>query len=394
MVMYGRGIQFFSQLALVLILPKALIPALFAEFNLLIPLVSLGITFVFGWLTSSLNRHVYELLGPENHRTRQTALIYYGGASLLMLALFVVLAIVTDSIYRLVPLLLVSIGLRDAILGILNMSSNHRGFLIANIGFALSLMFFIALCYFSPQDDLADYLVIYGFVDATLAVIAWYMIGVARIKPFPRFNTKIAGKYFKYGFPLVLRGLPIWIISVSDRYLLAIWVSSDLLSGYILAYQLAGSIITIPMSFAMLILFPKILRIDKEKGEVDALAFTYKLLGYYYRYMVGIIVFAWAVVAGVKYYVYPEYYFHPLLPGILVVAHVIQGLVHFYNKEFELNGKTMIITKGMVVGAITNVALNLILIPFFDVVGAAISTLVAYTVTIFMIYRAREYRPA
>ncbi len=378
---------------MVFILPKALVPEVYAQLNLLLPLAALGVTFVFGWLTGAVNRHVHDLLAREDARSRQTVFAYYGGASLVLVIIFLVVSTFTSSNYRLIPLLLMAAGLKDAVVSVLNMSGNHKGFLLANFGFAMSLAVFIGLCVATPEDDLAQYLIIYGTFDTVLAIIAWYLIGVVTFKSVPRFDIEIATRYFHYGWPLVARGLPLWVMSVSDRYLLALWRPADSLAAYILSYQLAGSVIMIPLSFIIAIIFPRILRIDREKGEAAALSYTYMLLHHYLRYMTVVVVGASSLVLAVAYYIYPEYHFKPAIIIIIVIAHVIQGLTHFYNKEFELNGRTLVITKTVSIGAAVNFGLNVVLIPTFGSLGAAISTLAAYTVTVYLVYRAREYRP-
>lgn len=392
----GRSIQFASQLALVLILPKVLAPALYAEFNLLIPLAALGVTFAFGWLTSAFHRHVYEVLDPRDSRFRQTVFIYYGSMSLILVAIFFVASALTDSNYRILPLLLLAMGLRDSVVGALNMSSNHKGFFLANLGFATSLTAFIGLCAMSEHNNLATYLIIYSVLDSVFALTAMNWIGVVTLRTAPRYDTNVAMRYFRYGLPIVLRGLPLWVMSVSDRYLLALWMPAESVAAYILSYQHGGSIIMIPMSFVMSIIFPRILRIDKEKGAEAALGYAYKMLGYYLRFLPLFVMPACAVVLAIRYYLYPEYQFTPAVIVIIVFAHVIQGMTHFYNKEFELNGRTMTITKAVGTGAVLNVSMNLVLIPAFGEHGqlaAAISTLVAYSVTVYLLYRFRTHRP-
>jgi O-antigen/teichoic acid export membrane protein len=388
----GRGIQFASQLVMVLVLPKVLAPGLYAELYLLLPLATLGVSLVFGWLTGAINRHVHELLEPKNSHIRQTVFAYHGFVSLSLVAAFTVISVFTSSNYRLVLLLVMSMGLKESIVGALNMSGNYKGFILANSGFALSLLVFIGLCSFSAADDLASYLIIYSTVDTILALFAWHLVGVATFKPLPQFDTVVAARYLRYGLPLVARGLPLWVMSVSDRYLLAAWGAKDSLAAYILSYQLAGSAIAIPLSFVMAAVFPRILRIDRESGEAAALSYTHRILGYYLRYMVVVIIGACGLVLSITYYLYPEYKFMPAVIVIIVLAHVIQGLTHFYNKEFELNGRTMVITKAVSVGAGVNLGLNVVLIPFYGALGAALSTLAAYAMTVILLYMARRYR--
>ncbi len=170
------------------------------------------------------------------------------------------------------------------------------------------------------------------------------------------------------------------------------WEPTERIASYILGYQLSGSIITIPMTFLMAVVFPRVIAIDRESGEQEALKYTFKLLKMYIYSMLPIFIAGCAIVIPFKYYFYPDYEFNPYIMIVIVLAHVIFGLTHFYNKEFELNGKTLVITKGVGLGAISNVGLNLALIPFYGVMGAAIATLAAYCIAVYFIFKARTYK--
>jgi O-antigen/teichoic acid export membrane protein len=389
----ARGIQYTSQLAMVLIVPKALAPVAYVQLNLVLPLAFLGVSFVFGWLTNAIFRHVYELFDKDNVRLKQTVFAYYGFVSLACVVFFLATSAFTNSIYRLIPLLLMAAGLKNALLGVLNASSNHKGFFFATLGFSLALAVFIVLCFLDTNGALARNLIIYAALETIVAVITWRLIGVFVFRSPACFDLEIVKRYFRYGWPLVANVVAIWVISLSDRYLLTIWRAADEVAGYILSYQLAGSIITVPMSFVVTVIFPKILRIDREKGEAAALSYTYGLLKVYLRYIPVMFIVACGIVLPLMYYMYPAYIFNPYIIVIIVLAHVILGLSHFYNKEFELNGRTAVITKGTIVGAIANIGLNVMFIPMFGALGAALTTLAAYSITVYAVYRARRFNP-
>lgn len=392
LTLVGRGIQYVSQLAMVLIVPKALTAAAYVELNLVLPLAALGASLIFGWLTNAIYRHVFELLGEAGESFRRTVFFYFGVISLLLLLTFIVVNEYSESIYRMVPLLLIATAMKTAVLGVFNASSKHVGFLLANIGFALSLATFILLCFFGGGERIDMYVAVYSVIDIAVAFVGWVALRVIQIRSFPRFDVKLAKRYFAYGLPLVVNVMAVWVISLSDRYLLAIWEPTASVAGYILSYQLGGSVITIPMLFAMAVIFPAVLRIEKESGIDAALAYTYAALGKYRRNIALIFLIACGVVLPFQYFVYQEYEFSPATLIIIVLAHVIYGLSHFYNKEFELNGRTMVITKGVSIGAAANVLTNIALIPLVGGLGAAIATLVAYSISVYWVYRAREYK--
>ncbi len=389
----GRGIQFISQLAMVLLLPKVLEPKVYTQLNLLLPIASAGVTLVFGWLTSAIGRYVFELLDPEDDRPRQTVFVYFGSVFLLLVGAFILISRFSTSPYRLIPFVLAAMGLRQAALSILNMSGKHKRFLLANLGFAASLSVFLWLCFSTVHDDLGRYLTIYAALDTLVALIAWRALGIVSFHPRPHFDAGVVARYFHYGLPMVVLALPLWVMSVSDRYLLSIWYSRRVVAGYIVSYQFAGSAIIIPMSFLATVIFPKIIRIAKNESETSALDYTYKLLGYYLRLMPFLAVGVTGAVLWFTRRFYSDYDIDAAVIALITIAHVILGLTHFYNKEFELNGKTRIIAKVYIIGALINLALNAAFIPRFGSLAAASSTLIAYASVAFLLYRAHEYRP-
>jgi len=392
LMLAGRATQLLSQMAMVLVVPKVLVPELYVQLNLVLPLAFLGVSLLFDWMNAAIHRYVYELLDDEGGRFRQTVFIYYGLVCLLLCLLTFLSRFYVISLYQLVPLLLAAAALKAGILGVLNTSGNSKGFFFSNVGFALSLLLFVVLCFNAPDNNLQSNLIVYASIDIIVAIIAWWGIGVFRMPPVPRFYKDIAAGYFRYGLPLVARTIGIWVISLSDRYLLAIWEAPKDVASYILSYQLAGSAITIPMSFVMAVILPKILKIEKNSSQKEALAYTYKILGLYLRFMMPVFIVVSITVLLFKYYIYSNYEFNPLIVLIIVLAHLIFGLSHFYNKEFELNGRTLVITKAIGIGAVVNIALNILLIPMVGGLGAAIATLFAYIVAVYIVSSMREYR--
>lgn len=388
----GRGIQMLTQFVMVLVIPKVLLPEVYVQFGLIMPIALLGSTVIFGWLISAAYRHAHDLFQDEARFRRMVfAYFVFVGAPLLV-ASFIVM-VTTDSIYALVPALALSTGLKSGIVRILNAAERHKNYFLSNVAFAISLGIFILVCAANEDIDLKMALSIYFIMDFIIAIVAWKLASVFTFKPAPYFDARIARRYFKYGLPVVLNSVAVWMISLSDRYLLAIWVATEDVASYILSYQLAGSIIIVPMTFAMAVIFPRVIGIDREAGEGAALEYTHKMLRIYIRYAAIIFIVGCAIVVPFKFYVYPSYQFNPEIMIIIVLAHVIFNLSYFYNKEFELNGKTFVITRGVGLGALVNIGLNIILIPVIGALGAAVSTLAAYMVAVFFVRRAGKFRP-
>ena len=388
----GRGIQMLAQMALVLIVPKVLAPQFYVDFNLIMPLALLGSTFVFGWMSKAIYRYVHDLIGSDENAIKQTVFAYFSILFLLFVLVFIIASIFTDSVYRLIVLLLLAMGLKMGVLGVLNAAEKHKAFFVMHFSLAVSLGIFLGICAKGDGEDLAYFLLIYAMLDIIISIIAWNRIGVFTFPLIPRLDLSICKRYFVYGAPLVVHTVAVWVISLSDRYFLTFWESTEQVASYILGYQLSSSVITVPLTLIMLVVYPKALRINKESGEQAALSFVDKILGYYLRYIGVIALLGCMIVIPFRAYFYPEYYLGAEVMVIIVVSQVIFGVSPFLNKEYELNGRTLVITKGVGLGAVINVGLNLLLIPVFGLLGAAIATLFASIASVMYLYRASEYR--
>lgn len=388
----GRGIQFITQIALVLIFPKILAPSDYVQFNLLLPLAFLFVSLLFGWLIGATFRHIHPLLDAAGNKERQTVFWYFGATTCLLLIIYLMISAATDSIYALIPLLVAANALKSGLLSIMNAAEKQKAYFFANLGFALSLVAFIGITMSDTEISLTTSLMIYSFIDIILALAGWYMMGVFSFPPLPRFDSLIARQYFLYGLPIVINNLFVWVISLSDRYLLTLWQTTEHVANYILSYQLASSIVTIPLMLAITVIFPKIIRIDKEQNQKAALDYAHKLKVLYLRLIPVLLVCGCLVILPFKYYFYPNFKLEPALIVIILLAQLINGLSHFYNKEFELNGKTLVITKSIGLGALVNIALNLALIPHFGLLGSAAATLVAYSTSVFIVFKAGKYQ--
>ena len=388
----GRGIQMLTQMALVLITPKVLAPQFYVNFNLVLPLALLGSSLLFGWISKAIYRYVHDLLDHDENNIKQTVFAYFSLLSLLLLSIFIVASFFTDSIYRLVPLLLLAFGLKMGVLGVLNAAEKHKGFFIMHLCLAASLGIFLGICAMGEGKDLAYYLMVFAVLNIIVSLVAWNRIGVFVFPPIPHLDLDVCKQYFVYGAPLVVHAIAVWVISLSDRYLLTFWEPTEQVANYILGYQLSSSIITVPLTLLMLIVYPRVLRINKNEGKRAALSLVDRVLGYYVRYIIVIALLGCAVVIPFRAYFYPEYQLASMIIIIIVFSQVVFGLSPFLNKEYELNGKTLVITKGVGVGAIINVVLNLLLIPVFGLLGAAVATLIASFASVLYLYRASEYR--
>ena len=192
----------------------------------------------------------------------------------------------------------------------------------------------------------------------------------------------------KLGFPLVLSYLVDFILSGSDRYLIAAFISVTAVGYYGPAYTLGSFIIFFP-KVSGVVLPPLLSRaVDNgREGEAQTmLDYTLKgfllvaipfVAGSYILSEPLLTLFANAEVASKA----------ALVTPIVAIGILFYGLTIILNNIFFVRMKTKVMFKISAVAAILNVVLNLIFLYFFrNVVVAAVTTMMSYFVVFLYAY--------
>jgi O-antigen/teichoic acid export membrane protein len=197
------------------------------------------------------------------------------------------------------------------------------------------------------------------------------------------------GEDVKLGFPLVLSYIVEFILSGSDRYLIAFFISITAVGCYGPAYTLGSLIIFFPKVSGVVL--PPLLSRAVDNGREDEaqtmLDYTLKgfllvampfVAGSYILSRPLLILFANAEVATRA----------ALVTPIVAIGILFYGLTIILDNIFFVRMKTKVMFKISAVAAILNVLLNLIFLYLFrNVVVAAITTMVSYFVVFLYAYR-------
>ena len=186
-------------------------------------------------------------------------------------------------------------------------------------------------------------------------------------------------QYLNYGLPLVPGSLSTWIVNSSDRYLIALFLGTAAVGYYSPAYT-AGTTLAM-ISAPLTTLLPAVLSKHYDENNI---ADVRTIMTYSLKYYIGIAlpcVFALSVLSK------------PLLllltteqiaiNGYLVTPFVAAGtaLIGVYGilvTIIALKKKTAIIGTIWMVSAALNFGLNVVLIPYLGLIGAALATFLAF----------------
>jgi O-antigen/teichoic acid export membrane protein len=198
-------------------------------------------------------------------------------------------------------------------------------------------------------------------------------LGVAR----PSFVELKA--YLKYGLPFVPGSMSTWALSVSDRYIITFFLGVAWVGYYSPGYQLGNMISLLAMPFTILI--PTALY---EYYDTNRIAEVKTIIRYSIKYFLAVAVPAAFVFSLLS---------RPILmvlttPAIATNGYLITPFTAFSSLLFGVwsiimivltfEKRTAIIGLMWILGAALNIGLNLVLVPYFGIIAAALTTLLGY----------------
>ncbi len=186
-----------------------------------------------------------------------------------------------------------------------------------------------------------------------------------------------------FSLPLVPHQVSTWTLRLSDRWLLGLLLAVpttqrlEAIGAYSVGYQL-GSVVTMVSTSFNLAWTPYLYRIgETERGpRIFRNVMTITSAGFFWMAL-GLSAFAPEVIAIIA---NPDYGVAAEVLPVIAFAATCQALYTMLVGIVFLRRKTKYLPMITIASAVANVALNLLLIPSLGVMGAALTTLVAYAI--------------
>lgn len=251
-------------------------------------------------------------------------------------------------------------------------------------------VFIIAETY--GQIGLIAYLVLngHGILSIVLAVLAIRIviffilifliksqIGIGR----PHFSR--IKEYLSFGLPTIPGNVAAWVVASSDRYVIGYFLGAASVGVYSAGYGLGS----IPLMMAVVLGFvlPPTLSKLYDEGRMEEvkthLSYSLKyLLAIAIPFVFGAVILAKPVlrlfstteIASEGYFIVPLIAMSILLYGTyVVIAHIL-----------VVTKKTKIMGLIWIIAAVVNLGLNIVVVPHLGIMGAALTTLVAYSLAL------------
>lgn len=353
-----------------------------ATISVLLPLMVLGLPY-------SMTR-----IFPSRDSIEEVSKDFYSISFLVVLASLIVSSFLllfpeflADAIFegnilvvRIVAVILFIYSSNNLMINVFRAFREMRKFSLFNVGYKLGEIALAAL-----------FVVLgYGLIGALIALLivrgSLFLILVLlllrRLKfSFPDLSrTK---EYLDFGVPTVPSNLSHWIVSTSDRYLIGIFLSATYVGYYNPGYSI-GHVVPFMIASVYGLVLPPTLSDYYEKGKISELEQIMELsLKYFF-------------IVSIPFFFGMLLLYEPvlvLLTGDIVIATeggiiaiysaftgIIYGIGMLLSQILVLKKRTKIIGMKWTIAAVVNLGANIILIPIFGIVGAAITTVLAYSI--------------
>jgi O-antigen/teichoic acid export membrane protein/glycosyltransferase involved in cell wall biosynthesis len=225
-------------------------------------------------------------------------------------------------------------------------------------------------------------------MGAGYAVVMSLTLPIAVVRAGLRLRLDVACNLLLFGIPLVANVITVWILQLSDRYLLGHFGSLTQTAYYDVAYKLGGvgsTLVLTPFQLA----WPTALYAIARRGDAHTI---FQQVFRWYGFLLLFITYTLALVGiGALHLLFPPSYWaaSSIIP-IVGVSIMLFGIGQVLGVGINIQRKTWLTAICLAFAALVNVGLNVGFIPIFGIMGASISTFVAYAVFAVSIYVANQ----
>jgi O-antigen/teichoic acid export membrane protein len=236
-----------------------------------------------------------------------------------------------------------------------------------------------------------------GIYEAQLIGNAVFFILAARFvikNSTPKIEWKIIPGMLKFSYPLLFSSIAGIILTISDRYVLKFISDLAYVGIYTLGYKIASTLRVFVITSVNLAIQPMIYKMI---DQPDNKRFYSKIMTYYsFGLMIcvlGLSLFGQELIKLLS-KANPEYWEAFSIVPIISMSFFFGMLRDVSLTGINISKKTVVNARSILVAATLNIGLNIVLIPVFGYMGAAVATLISQLLYFLIIYYfAQKYYP-
>jgi O-antigen/teichoic acid export membrane protein len=179
-----------------------------------------------------------------------------------------------------------------------------------------------------------------------------------------------------FGLPHVVNLLSGWVLQLSDRYLLTHFGSLSQVASYSVAYSLGGALSAIIIAPFSLAWWTLMFTVAKRDDAMRTFQFIFRWFSIVLLFATfGLSIFGIAVL---DLFFPPAYHSTASIIPVIATSIMFNGVYVVVSLGISIQRKIWYCAILITFSGLINFGLNLVLIPLFGAMGAAISTLIAY----------------
>jgi O-antigen/teichoic acid export membrane protein/glycosyltransferase involved in cell wall biosynthesis len=188
----------------------------------------------------------------------------------------------------------------------------------------------------------------------------------------------IAQNLLGFGVPLILSFISYWVLQLSDRYLLSFFGSLAETAKYAVAYSLGSAMATVVIGPFTLAWPTTMFTIAKSEDAPHTFQLVFRWLSLFMLLASFGLSFLGVLLLNLLF----ATTYHVMAPVIPIVSAsmVFYGIYFIFMIGANIKRKVWISGVFTTLAAVVNFLLNLVLIPLYGALGAAVATLIAYIV--------------
>lgn len=184
--------------------------------------------------------------------------------------------------------------------------------------------------------------------------------------------------YLKYGIPLIPNFGIMWVISLSDRYIISYFLDNVATGIYSAAYILSNQAGFL-LGAITVVLFPAISKSFDEQNIKETKNYLKYSLKYFFLFSIPATFGLWILAKPIlQIFTTTKFLSGEIIIPFIALGSIFGGLFQICIYIVHLVKKTYLTIRLLTISAVLNIVLNIILIPRMGIIGAAIATLISY----------------
>ena len=195
--------------------------------------------------------------------------------------------------------------------------------------------------------------------------------------PSKKQDRNLAKAMTKYSVPMIPDYLTWWVNNAADRYVLEFFCTTSAVGIYSIAYRIPTLLNSITAIFSSAWRISSV----EDFGSEESVRFyskTYKVYSACLLIGSASLILATKLIAKVLFA--KEFFVAWKITPILLLANIFSAQAIFAGSIFTASKQTKMLFIGPLIGGLVNITLNILLIPKFEGMGAAIATAIGYFV--------------